>query len=61
MKYTIIDIIEWDYGCEGVPDDEEPMCNVIVKDENGEQRTLRLSDTFLNTNKLNVGDTFLYD
>ena len=35
MRYTILDIIEWDYGCEGIPDGEEPMCSVVVRDEKG--------------------------
>lgn len=57
MKYTILEIIEWDYGCEGVPDGEEPMCSVVVKGENGNERTIKLSDSYLSENHLNIGDT----
>lgn len=58
MKYTILDIIEWDYGCEGVPDNEEPMCSVFVRDENGEAKILKLADAFLTEKDLNIGDIF---
>ena len=58
MRYTILDIIEWDYGCEGVPDGEEPMCSVVVRDENGEENTLKLTDSYLTENGLNIGDSF---
>ena len=58
MKYTILDIIEWDYGCEGIPDGEEPMCSVVVRDENGEEKTLKLTDSYLTENDLNIGDSF---
>lgn len=58
MKYKILDIIEWDYGCEGIPDGEEPMCSVVVRDENDEEKTLKLTDAFLTENGLNVGDSF---
>jgi len=57
MRYTILDIIEWDYGCEGVPDGEEPMCSVFVRGEDGSEKTLKLSDSYLTENHLNVGDT----
>jgi hypothetical protein len=57
LKYTIIEIIEWDYGCEGIPDGEEPMCSVVVRDENNSEKTIKLSDRYLTENHLNVGDT----
>lgn len=57
MKYTIIEIIEWDYGCEGIPDGEEPMCSVLVRDENSSEKIIKLSDRYLTENHLNVGDT----
>ena len=34
MRYTVLKIFEEDYGCEGVPDDAEPMCSVLVRDNN---------------------------
>jgi hypothetical protein len=58
LKYTILGIIELDYGCEGVPDNEEPMCSVHIRDENNIERTIRLSDRYLTENHLNTGDTF---
>lgn len=61
MRYTILDIIEWDYGCEGVPDGEEPMCSVLVRGEDGCEKTLKLSDSYLSEKSLNIGDTFETD
>ena len=57
MKYTILEIIEWDYGCEGVPDGEEPMCSVLVRDENNSEKLIKLADSYLNENHFNAGDT----
>jgi len=30
MRYKIIEIYEEDYGCEGIPENSETMCNVLV-------------------------------
>ncbi|MCR4795980.1 MULTISPECIES: hypothetical protein [Ruminococcus] len=57
MRYTILDIIEWDYGCEGVPDGEEPMCSVVVRDESNNEKVIKLSDSYLTENHLKTGDT----
>lgn len=58
MRYTIIRITEEDYGCEGIPEGEELMCSVLVRDENGEEKTLRLPDSFLTDNSLDIGSSF---
>lgn len=58
MKYTIIQILEDDYGCEGIPDGEEPMCSVLVKDNDGSERFLRIADSWLTENKLECGSVF---
>ena len=55
MKYTIIDIVEEDYGCEGVPENEEPMCSVLARDSSGYERWLRIADPYLTANRLDVG------
>ena len=31
MKYKVIDISEEDYGCEGIPEDSELMCSVLIR------------------------------
>ena len=33
--YKIISIYDPDYGCEGVPEGEEPQCRVILQREDG--------------------------
>ena len=32
MMYKVIDIIESDFGCEGIPEGQEPTCEVILED-----------------------------
>jgi len=56
MRYKIIEIYEEDYGCEGIPENHEPMCNVLVSDELGNKKWIKLSDDFLIKHKLNEGD-----
>lgn len=56
MKYTIIDIYEEDYGCEGIPENGEIICNVILENEKGERKTVKLPDSYLLKNKLDIGD-----
>lgn len=57
MKYTIVGIFEEDYGCEGVPENEEPMCNVLLKDIDGNEKWVKLADSYLTKHDLNEGDT----
>jgi len=54
MKYTILKIFEEDYGCEGIPEGEELMCSVLVRDTNGNEKWLRVPDSRLTG--LNTGD-----
>jgi len=61
MKYTIIRILEEDYGCEGIPDGEEPMCSVLVRDTNGCEKMLRIADSWLTENNLDRGSVFDWD
>ena len=61
MTYRIISIIEDDYGCEGIPDDEELMCSVMLRGDDGSEIRIRRPDSFLTANKLNVGDTMEVD
>ena len=55
MKCTIMRIVEEDYGCEGVPENEEPMCSVLVRDSEGNDKWVKMSDKYLTDNNLNVG------
>lgn len=56
MKYKILKIYDDDYGCEGVPEGQEPMCSVLIQDSQGNEQWVKLSDIYL-TNNLNGGDT----
>ncbi len=55
MRYTILEIYEEDYGCEGIPDGEEPMCSVRVRDDKGNEKLIRIADCYLIENKLDLG------
>ncbi|MBP5580134.1 MAG: hypothetical protein J6X56_11800 [Ruminococcus sp.] len=61
MKYEIINIFEEDYGCEGIPDNEELMCIVALRDENGIEKHVRLSDSFITENDLKKGGFVLLE
>lgn len=55
MKYQVIEIIEPDFGCEGLPDGEEPCCEVILEDENKNRITLQIPDKELYQKNIDVG------
>ena len=57
MKYKILKIYDDDYGCEGVPEGQEPMCSVLIQDSKGKERWIKLSDSHLTENNINEGDT----
>jgi len=61
MQYTILKIMEEDYGCEGIPEDEELMCSVLVRDENGCEKWLKLANSYLTSHNLNIGSVFTSD
>ncbi len=45
--YKVIDIIEPDFGCEGVPEGQEPCCEVVLKNESGEIKNVSVPDAEL--------------
>ena len=53
---TVLRILDEDYGCEGVPDGEEPMCRVLVQDKNSIEKWIKLPDTYLTKNAIHEGD-----
>ena len=55
MKYRIVEIFDEDYGCEGVPEGEEPMCSVIAADEDGKVRRFRFSESCIEEKGLAEG------
>ena len=42
---TVRDILDDDYGCEELPLGAEPMVTVILTDDHGAERSLRLADS----------------
>lgn len=45
--YKVLEIIEPDFGCEGIPDGQEPECEVVLQDENGEKLKIKIADRIL--------------
>lgn len=56
-EYTILEIEEPDFGCEGLPDGAEPMCRVLLGSRDGSRRTVQLPDALLYARELDVGST----
>ena len=56
--YKVKDIIEPDFGCEGLPDGEEICCEVVLEDEqNGGLMTVRVPDAELYRKNITVGSS----
>ncbi len=55
MIYKVKDIYDEDYGCEGVPENSEPMCMVLLCDEDGKEKWVKLADSYLRENNIDVG------
>ena len=56
MQYKILNIYEEDYGCEGVPEGQEPMCRVQIQDEKGTEQWISIADRVLREQNLQEGD-----
>ncbi|MBE6876089.1 MAG: hypothetical protein E7496_05075 [Ruminococcus sp.] len=59
MKYLILKILEEDYGCEGIPEGEEPLCNVLLQDESGGQVWKKFPDRWLTEQHLDEGSIII--
>lgn len=55
-KYYVIKIQEREYSCEDVPNGWEPMCDVLVRDENNQEKWIKLSEKYLSDNEIGEGD-----
>lgn len=53
---TVIQIFDEDYGCEGIPDGQELMCNVFLQDTDGNQILIKIPDSYITENGINEGD-----
>lgn len=44
MKYKVIELIEEDHGCEGIPEGQERMVTLVLENADGVRRQLRMED-----------------
>ena len=44
MICTVLEIIEPDFGCEGIPDGFEPECEVILLTDDGKRLSIYVPD-----------------
>lgn len=57
-KYTIMKIYEPDFGCEGISDGQQRMDDVVLKDMEGNEVIVQISDAELYAKNLNEGDEY---
>ena len=58
---TVTEIIEDDFGCEGIPEDAQAMVTVVVNDCEGREQRIRMSDSLAYERKIEAGDTVMLD
>lgn len=56
---TVTEIIEDDFGCEGIPEDAQAMVTVVVTDFEGREQRIRMSDSLAYERKIEAGDTVM--
>ena len=56
---TVTEIIEDDFGCEGISEDAEVMVTVVVTDCEGQEQRIRMSDSLAYERKIEAGDTVM--
>lgn len=61
MKYIVKQIMEPDYGCEERPDNYSAMDKVILRDGDGQEITMEISDKELYDKDINEGDWVFFD
>ena len=61
MKYIVKEIIEPDFGCEGRPEDYVAMDKVLLRDGDGQEITMEISDKVLYEKSINVRDWVYFD
>lgn len=57
-KYTIMKIYEPDFGCEGLLDGQQRMDDVVLKDIEGNEVKVQITDVELYAKNLNEGDEY---
>ena len=58
---NVVEIIEDDFGCEGVPEDAEAMVTVVLTDAKGEKHSIRMSDKLCYERSIESGDSVMLD
>ena len=61
LKYVVKQILEPDYGCEERPDDYVPMDRLTLRDINGREIDIEVSDSELYEKDINEGDWVYFD
>lgn len=59
--YTVKDIEEADFGCEGLPDGQVLKDKVTLTEENGDTIIIEAEDAYLYKENIDVGDKVTYD
>lgn len=59
--YKVTEIIEPDFGCEGLPDGAEPMCEVILENNSGEKNSVMIPDRVLYEKNITEGMMVSYE
>lgn len=53
--FVVKEIIEPDFGCEGLPDGQEPMCSVILSADDGTEKIIEVPDRELYQKEITEG------
>lgn len=53
---TIKEIVEDDFGCEGIPEGVEAMVTVVLLDKEGNEKSVRVSDKLVYEKNMKAGD-----
>lgn len=61
MIYKVLDIIEPDFGCEGLPDGQVAMDEVILLDQDNNKITIKQGDMYLYKMDINTGDSVIIE
>lgn len=61
MEYKVMDISEEDYGCEGIPEDSELMCSVLLESSDGTQKWVKMADRYLRENSIDIDSIITAD
>ena len=58
---NVVEIIEDDFGCEGVPEDAEATVTVVVTDDEGKEQRIRMADKLCYERNIEAGDSVMLD